>query len=117
MAIQAPNSKRPAFLKLSFRDDKNPNAKPPMSEAEARRLVTAIDEGKWREGVVVAEQGCTYEGCGQKVEGLKGLIASFGVSVACRYSCEWFYSQGGGWQHVCYANCSGKGVSIEAVLD
>lgn len=106
----------PALVRLSFRDPKNPDAKPPLSEDQAQRLAAAIEEGKWRDGVVVAEEGCTYEGCGVKVDGLKRLIAELGASVTCRYSCEWFYSTGGGWQHVCYANCSGKGLSIEATL-
>ena len=52
-----------------------------------------------------------------EVEGLKSIVSQLAnVNVTCRYSCEWFYSKGGGWEHVCYANCQGSGLSIEATL-
>jgi hypothetical protein len=113
---ETPKTERPGVVRLAFQDEKSPNAKPALSEDEALRLVTAIEEGKWCEGVFVEEEACTYGACGAKVDGFKQLVAQFGYSINCRYSCEWFYSKGGGWEHVCYANCTGGGLSIEAVL-
>jgi hypothetical protein len=109
-------TKRPAEVRLFFRDEKSPDAKPSISSADVRRFVTAIESGEWREGVA-EEAGCTYEGCGISTGRFKGLVlASLGVNVSCSYSCEWFYSKGGGWEHVCYANCQGQGVRLEAVI-
>jgi hypothetical protein len=115
MTERTHKTKRPAHVTLSFRDEKNLDAKPPISDAEARRLLTAIEAGDWAKGVP-EETDCTLAGCGLKTAGLKQLINLSGITVSCRYSCEWFYSKGGGWEHVCYANCQGGGLQMEAVL-
>jgi len=61
-----------------------------------------------------AAASCTTESCRQVVKGVKALYAKLlGEQLSCKYTCKWFYSQGGGWQKECYFRCSGKGVTME----
>jgi hypothetical protein len=116
MTERTPETKRLAHVTLSARDEKNPGAKPSLSDAEARRLLAAVEGGDWI-GEAQDAEDCTYAGCGVKVANLKQLIAAVtGRTVSCNYSCEWFYSTGGGWEHVCYANCQGPGITLEATI-
>jgi hypothetical protein len=115
MATTKRKAKRPGRtgkrdVRISFLS-KNPDAKPPISAAKARQLVTEIQAISGGKGE--AAEGCTGEGCGQVVQGVKSLVSQLGISVSCRYTCKWFYSVGGGWQNECYFVCNGGGLSIE----
>ena len=99
---------------ITFLDKKNPRGKPSISSAKTRQLLTEIEAFSEREGTAQT-QGCTTEGCGGVVRGVKGIAADFGVALSCSYSCRWFYSTGGGWQKECYFRChdSSRRITIE----
>jgi hypothetical protein len=94
-------------IKISFSNEKDQDAKPPISAAKVRQFVTEI------QAIKVAEMENCEQDCGGAVRGVKALAAEFGQAVNCRYTCKWFYSEGGGWQKECYFKCAGSGLTIE----
>jgi len=100
-------------IRISFANKKDKGAKPSVSAAKVRKLLTEIQALGADNGVAEA-QACTTESCGGVVKGVKGIAAELGVTLTCRYTCIWFYSQLGGWQKECYFKCNdGKGLTIE----
>jgi hypothetical protein len=96
-------------IRISFLSKKSPRAKPSISAVKARQLLTALNK---RTGVVEA-QACTAANCGGVVKGVKAVAAEFGVTLTCRYTCKWFYSEGGGWRKECYFKCKDGNLTVE----
>lgn len=100
-------------VRLSFLDENDPEAKPPLSEEEAQRLIDAIESGLHEMSasseVAMIPADCTYENCGKAAAAAREIAAAFDVKVSCHWTCMWTWSRLGGWKHECYFRCSSSG--------